>query len=198
MQITEIRIAGFGGQGVIMCAQVIGRAASIVEHGFATMTQNFGPEARGGACSAQLILSPDPILYPYVAKPDLMVLMSQEAFVKFHRDIRPGGTLIVEQELVRVQDVTVADVKVYAIPATRIAENLGKKMVQNIVMTGFFGAISGVLQRESLCRAVEDSVPAAFAELNRTAFDAGYDYGLRHLETGAVELADEYPVPVSE
>lgn len=198
MQLTEIRIAGFGGQGVIMCAQVIGRAASIVENGFATMTQNFGPEARGGACSAQLILSPTPILYPYVVKPDLMVLMSQEAFVKFHRDIKPGGTLIVEQDLVRVQDVAAPDVKVYAIPATRIAENLGKKMVQNIVMTGFFGAISGVLQRESLRQAVEDSVPAAFAELNRTAFDAGYEYGLKHLETGAIELGEECPLSVSE
>jgi 2-oxoglutarate ferredoxin oxidoreductase subunit gamma len=198
MQLTEIRIAGFGGQGVIMCAQVIGRAASIVENGFATMTQNFGPEARGGACSAQLILSPTPILYPYVVKPDLMVLMSQEAFVKFHRDIKPGGTLIVEQELVRVQDVAAPDVKVYAIPATRIAENLGKKMVQNIVMTGFFGAISGVLQRESLRQAVEDSVPAAFAELNRTAFDAGYEYGLKHLETGAIELGQEDALSISE
>jgi 2-oxoglutarate ferredoxin oxidoreductase subunit gamma len=198
MQLTEIRIAGFGGQGVIMCAQVIGRAASIVENGFATMTQNFGPEARGGACSAQLILSPTPILYPYVAKPDFMVLMSQEAFVKFHRDIRPGGTLIVEQELVRVQDVAVPDVKVFAIPATRIAEDIGKKMVLNIVMTGFFGAISGVLKRESLRKAVEDSVPAAFAELNRTAFDAGYDYGLKHLETGSIELGEECPISVSE
>jgi 2-oxoglutarate ferredoxin oxidoreductase subunit gamma len=198
MQLTEIRIAGFGGQGVIMCAQVIGRAASIVENGYATMTQNFGPEARGGACSAQLILSPDPILYPYVVKPDLMVLMSQEAFVKFNRDIKPGGTLIVEQELVRVQDVAAPDVKVYAIPATRIAESLGKKMVLNIVMTGFFGAISGVLQRDSLRQAVQDSVPPAFAELNRTAFDAGYDYGLKHLESGAIELGEEDPITVSE
>jgi 2-oxoglutarate ferredoxin oxidoreductase subunit gamma len=198
MQLTEIRIAGFGGQGVIMCAQVIGRAASIVENGFATMTQNFGPEARGGACSAQLILSPTPILYPYVSKPDLMVLMSQEAFVKFHQDIKPGGTLIVEQELVRVQDVAAPDVKVYAIPATRIAEDLGKKMVLNIVMTGFFGAISGVLQRDSLRKAVEDSVPAAFAELNRTAFDAGYEYGLKHLENGGIELGEEDPMSVCE
>jgi 2-oxoglutarate ferredoxin oxidoreductase subunit gamma len=196
MLLTEIRIAGFGGQGVIMCAQVIGRAASIVENGYATMTQNFGPEARGGACSAQLILSPTPILYPYVTKPDYMVLMSQEAFVKFQGDIKPGGTLIVEQELVRVQEVAVPDVKVFAIPATRIAENLGKRMVLNIVMTGFFGAISGVMQRESLRKAVEDSVPAAFAELNRTAFDAGYDYGLRHLESGALELGEEYPVSI--
>ena len=122
MQLTELRIAGFGGQGVIMCASVIGRAASIVENGFATMTQNFGPEARGGACSAQLVLSPTPVLYPYVANPDLMVLMSQEAYVKFAQDIKPGGTLIVEQDLVRVQGLNVPDVKVFAIPATRIAE----------------------------------------------------------------------------
>jgi len=190
MLLTELRIAGFGGQGVIMCAQVIGRAASIVENGYATMTQNFGPEARGGACSAQLILSPTPILYPYVVKPDAMVLMSQEAFVKFHGDIKPGGTLIVEQELVRVHEVAVGDAKVYAIPATRIAEKLGKKMVLNVVMTGFFGAITGVLKRESLRKAVEDSVPAAFAELNRAAFAAGYEYGLKHLESGPLELGE--------
>ena len=130
-----------------------------------------------------LILSPTPVLYPYVAHPDIMVLMSQEAFAKFHGDIKPGGTLIIEQELVRVHSLSVADVKVFGIPATRIAEELGKKMVHNIVMTGFFGAISGLLERDSLRKAVEDSVPAAFAEMNRKAFDAGYDYGLKHLET---------------
>jgi len=198
MRLTEIRVAGFGGQGVIMCASVIGRAASIVEKGYATMTQNFGPEARGGACSAQLILSPTPVLYPYVVNPDLMVLMSQEAYAKFSRDIKPGGTLIIEQDLVRVQEFPVPDVKVFAIPATRIAEELGKRMVQNVVMTGFFGAVSGLLERESLWKAVEDSVPAASAELNRKAFDAGYEYGLKHLATGAIELGEEDPVSVSE
>jgi 2-oxoglutarate ferredoxin oxidoreductase subunit gamma len=198
MQLTELRIAGFGGQGVIMCASVIGRAASIVENGYATMTQNFGPEARGGACSAQLVVSPTPVLYPYVAKPDIMVLMSQEAFVKFAGDIKPGGTLLIEQDLVRVQDFGVADVKVFGIPATRIAEELGKKMVLNIVMTGFFGAISGLISREALQKAVEDSVPAAFAELNRKAYNAGYDYGLKHLESGGMELGEEDPVTVSE
>jgi 2-oxoglutarate ferredoxin oxidoreductase subunit gamma len=198
MRLTEIRVAGFGGQGVIMCASVIGRAASIVENGYATMTQNFGPEARGGACSAQLVLSPTPVLYPYVVQPDLMVLMSQEAYVKFAKDIKPGGTLIVEQDLVRVQELNVPDVRVFAIPATRIAEEMGKRMVQNVVMTGFFGAISGLLQRESLRKAIEDSVPAAFAELNRKAFDAVYEYGLKHLASGAMELGEEDPVVVSE
>jgi len=191
MQLTDIRISGFGGQGVIMCASVIGMAASIMEDGFATMTQNFGPEARGGACSAQLILSPTPILYPYVVQPDLMVLMSHEAFAKFAKDIKPGGTLIIESELVRVEQVLPSGVKVYGIPATRMAEELGKKMVLNVVMTGFFGAISGLLQRESLRKAVEDSVPAAFAELNRKAFDAGWEYGVKHLAEGPLDVAQE-------
>ncbi len=198
MQLTEIRIAGFGGQGVIMCASVIGRAASIVENGYATMTQNFGPEARGGACSAQLVLSPTPVLYPYVANPDLMVLMSQEAYVKFAQDIKPGGTLIVEQDLVRVQGLNVPDVKVFAIPATRIAEEMGKKMVLNVVMTGFFGAISQLIPRESLKKAVLDSVPPAFADLNGKAYDAGYEYGIKHMQSGALELGEEDPVAVSE
>src|SRR4051812_17089506 len=87
--ITEVRIAGFGGQGVILSAMVIGRAASIVDGGYATMTQNFGPEARGGACSAQLIVSQTPILYPYVTTPDMMVVMSQEAYGKFAPELKP-------------------------------------------------------------------------------------------------------------
>ena len=188
MQLTDIRISGFGGQGVIMCASVIGMAGSIMEDGYATMTQNFGPEARGGACSAQLILSPTPILYPYVVQPDLMVLMSHEAFAKFAKDIKPGGTLIIESELVQVEYALPAGVKVYGIPATRMAEELGKRMVLNVVMTGFFGAVSGLLKRESLRKAVEDSVPAAFAELNRKAFDAGWEYGVKHLAEGPLEV----------
>jgi len=198
MQLTEIRIAGFGGQGVIMCAQVIGRAASIVENGYATMTQNFGPEARGGACSAQLILSPDPILYPYVVNPDVMVLMSKEAFHKFHHEIKPGGLMLVEQDLVPVQEVALPNARVFGIPATRIAEGLGKRMVLNIVMTGFFAAVAGVLERDSLRRAVAESVPAALAELNRSAFDAGYEHGLKHLETGPLELGEKASITVSK
>jgi 2-oxoglutarate ferredoxin oxidoreductase subunit gamma len=83
LQLTELRIAGFGGQGVILSAVVIGKAASIHQGAYATMTQNFGPEARGGACSAQLLLSDQPILYPYVTQPDIMVVMSQEAYTRF-------------------------------------------------------------------------------------------------------------------
>src|SRR4051812_3182017 len=157
MQLTEIRVAGFGGQGVIMAASVIGKAASIYEGGFATMTQNFGPEARGGACSAQVILSDSPILYPYLTNPDMMVVMSQEAYTKFSPELKPNGTLIIEQDLVRISNLP-SGTKVYSCPATRIAEELGKRMVLNVVMVGFFAAVSKVLTQASLRKAVLDSV----------------------------------------
>ena len=105
MRLTEIRVAGFGGQGVILSAVILGKAASIYENGFATMTQNFGPEARGGACSAQLVISDAPVLYPYVTRPDIMVIMSQEAYNRFAPELKPEGLLIVEEDLVRVSDL---------------------------------------------------------------------------------------------
>ncbi len=177
MQLTEIRIAGFGGQGVIMSAQVVGKAASIFEGGFATMTQSFGPEARGGACSAQVILSDTPVLYPYVTRPDILVVMSQEAYTKFSPELKPRGMLVIEQDLVRVGDIP-AGTRVFSCPATRLAEELGKRMVLNIVMVGFFAAVAGLLKPESLRQAVADSVPPAFKDLNLKAFDKGFDYGM--------------------
>ena len=176
MPLTEIRIAGFGGQGVILSAQVLGKAASIFQGDYATMTQNFGPEARGGACSAQLVLSDKPVLYPYVTQPDALVVMSQEAYVKFGHELKPGGTLVIEQDLVRVTNLR-AETRVYSIPATRMAEDLGKRMVSNIVMVGFFTAITEVLDPEAVRKAVADSVPLNFRDLNLKAFNKGYDYG---------------------
>jgi 2-oxoglutarate ferredoxin oxidoreductase subunit gamma len=176
MQLTEIRIAGFGGQGVILSAQVLGKAASIYQGAFATMTQSFGPEARGGACSAQLLLSADPILYPYVTKPDILVVMSQEAYSRFTPELKNDGMLIVEQDLVRVTDLP-SHPRVYSIPATRLAEELGKRMVLNIVMVGFFTAVTRLLDAEAVRQAVASSVPENFRELNLKAFDRGFDYG---------------------
>ncbi len=177
MQLTEIRIAGFGGQGVILSATIIGKAASIYQGGYATMTQSFGPEARGGAASAQVILSDSPILYPYVTRPDVLIAMSQEAYARFCPELKPGGLLLVEGDLVRISDLS-NGVRVYSVPATRLAEELGKRMVLNVVMVGFFGAVTGLLEPEALRKAVIDSVPAAFRDLNVRAFDKGFEYGL--------------------
>ena len=176
MQLTEIRIAGFGGQGVILSAIVLGKAASIYQGAFATMTQNFGPEARGGACSAQLVVSDSPVLYPYVTLPDILVVMSQEAYVRFGSELKDGGIMIVEQDMVRVSDLK-QGIQVYSVPATRIAEELGKRMVLNTVMVGFFTAITHLLDPDAVRKAVADSVPPSFRELNLKAFEKGLEYG---------------------
>jgi 2-oxoglutarate ferredoxin oxidoreductase subunit gamma len=195
MQLTEIRVAGFGGQGVILAAMVIGKAASIHEGGFATMTQSFGPEARGGACSAQVIISDQPVLYPYVTNPDILVVMSQEAYTKFAPEVKHNGTLIIEQDLVRISNLPMGT-KVYSCPATRIAEELGKRMVLNVVMVGFFAAVSKTLSPEALRKAVLDSVPPAFKELNEKAFNAGFKYGIEHPETLPQSANSEVTVEV--
>jgi 2-oxoglutarate ferredoxin oxidoreductase subunit gamma len=195
MQLTEIRVAGFGGQGVILAAMVIGKAASIYEGGYATMTQSFGPEARGGACSAQVITSDEPVLYPYVTNPDILIVMSQEAYSKFVPELKSNGMLIIEQDLVRVGNVT-EGTRIYSCPATRIAEELGKRMVLNVVMVGFFAAVAKVLKPESLRQAVLESVPPAFKELNAKAFDAGYKYGTEHPNAAPKHFAAEHAVEV--
>jgi len=180
MQLTEIRIAGFGGQGVILSALVLGKAASIYQNAYATMTQNFGPEARGGACSAQLIVSGTPVLYPYVPHPDVLVVMSQEAYTKFVPQLKDGGTLIVEEDLVRVADGK-GEIKVYSIPATRFAEELGKRMVLNSVMVGFFTAVTQLLEPDAVRKAIADSVPSHSCDVNLKAFNKGYEYGVNEL-----------------
>lgn len=180
MATTELKIGGLGGQGVILSGMIIGKAAALYDNKSATMTQAFGPEARGSACSAQLIVSDDTILYPYVHKPQILVAMSQDAFTKFSPGMAEGGTLLVEEELVKVTD-TPKDVKVYGIPATRIAEELGRKMVLNIVMVGFFSAVTGIIDADAMRKAVEASVPPGTEKLNLSAFDQGYEYGKKQL-----------------
>jgi 2-oxoglutarate ferredoxin oxidoreductase subunit gamma len=174
--LTEIRIAGFGGQGVILAAAVIGRSAAIFQGAYAAMTQSFGPEARGGSSSAQVIISTEPILYPYVTQPDVLVVTSQEAFTRFAPQLKPGGILIAEQDLVQIDGLP-AGTHVYAVPATRLAEELGRRVVLNMVIVGFFGAVTNVCDRDALRKAVAASVPPLMETLNLQAFDRGFDYG---------------------
>ena len=143
MAATEIRIAGFGGQGVILAGMVMGKAAAIHDGKFATLTQSFGPEARGSACSAQLIVSDEPILYPYITQPDILVVMSQESIARFVPDLKPSGMLLYEQDLIHLDHAT-QGLRHFGIPATRFAEGLGRKLVLNMVMVGFVTALAGL------------------------------------------------------
>ena len=185
---TEIRIAGFGGQGVILAAGVIGRAAAIYQNGHATMIQSFGPEARGGSSSTQVILSAEPILYPYIVRADILVVMSQEAYTRFSPELKSGGILITERDLVQTGGAP-AGIRVYHVPATRLAEELGRKVVMNIVMVGFLAAVTNVCDPDALRKAVADSVSHAMQKLNLQAFDKGFDYGA-HLAGPAPEAEE--------
>lgn len=181
MAATEIRITGLGGQGVILCGYIIGKAASIYNDQHATLTQSFGPEARGSACSAQVIVSDTKVLYPYVAAPRIMVAMSNDGYLKYGDSMTGGGILVYEKDLVKLEKLG-PKMKAFGVPATRFAEELGRRIVLNIVMLGFFGAVTGLVPVEALREAVKTSVPAGTEELNLKAFDKGYEYGAELME----------------
>lgn len=174
----EIKLSGFGGQGIIMMGMILGKAATLYDNKFATLTQSFGPEARGGACSAQLIISQTQILYPYLTAPDILVAMSQEAYEKFEPSLKDGGVLVIEQNLVKPHNHE-GRIREFSVPATRIAEGLGNRMFANMVMLGFLCAITGIVSKEALIKAVQDTVPARVLEKNLTALEQGYQLGGR-------------------
>ena len=174
---TEICFSGFGGQGVILAGYIAGKAAAIFENRHATLTRSFGPESRGGACSASVVIADQRVDYPLLRQMDILITMSQAAYLKFIDDLKPGGILVYEEELVRVEKPR-EDVRSYAIPATRFAEELGRRIVLNIVMLGFFTAVTHAVGVDEMRKAVLDSVPAGTEKLNLSAFDKGYEYGL--------------------
>ena len=171
---TEIRITGYGGQGVVLSAYIIGRASAIGAGRHATMIQSFGPEARGSACSATLVISDTEVLYPYVRRPDVFVAMSSEGYDKYRNELRDDGVLVYEQDL--VHPTLKKGQPAFGIPSTRIAESLGRTLVQNIVTVGFFTAVTRIVTRDEMREAVKASVPAGTEELNLRAFDRGYEY----------------------
>lgn len=178
MSAVELQIGGFGGQGVVLAGMVIGRGLVLCEDYNVSLMQSFGPEARGGACSVQLVVSRDPIFYPYITRPDILVALSQEAYRKFVPQLRDGGTLLVEEDLVRPENIP-SSVRAYAVPATRLAEELGRKMVLNMVTVGFFAAMTKLLQPSSAQRAIAEAVPEGTQALNLAAFEKGYEYGIQ-------------------
>lgn len=171
MSRTEIRITGFGGQGVVLSGYVIGRACAVQAGMHATMIQSFGPEARGSACSATLVVSDSEVLYPYIHRPDIFVVMSGEGYEKYRGELKDDGILVYERDLVRPGPEEKR--RAYGVPSTRIAESLGRPIVQNIVMLGFFSAATRIVALEQMREAVKGSVPAGTEDLNLKAFDAG-------------------------
>ena len=175
---TEVKIAGFGGQGIVLAGTIIGRGAAIYDGKHATLTRSFGPEARGGASSVQLVISEEPVHFPYVTQPDVMAILSQGAYSKFIGELGPQGILITEEDLVQVDQDSKSPEQHYRIPATRFAEEMGRKVVLNIIAVGCIIAVTGMISAESARKAVKDSVPKGTEKLNLEAFDRGYRYGM--------------------
>lgn len=182
----EILITGFGGQGIVLAGTIIGKAAALGDRRESTLVQSYGPESRGGACSAQVIIDDRKIHYPYVRKADILVSMSQSGYEKYIGDLRADGLLIIDQDLVVPGE---HDRDLYAIPSTRIAEEMGRKMIANIVMTGFFGSVSGLISWKALEDIVTQSVPRGTEELNLNALKKGWEFGTATLKSRAKRAA---------
>jgi 2-oxoglutarate ferredoxin oxidoreductase subunit gamma len=186
---TEIRLAGFGGQGIILAGNILGKAASLYEQLQAVFTQSYGPEARGGACSADVIISGGAIYYPRVSLPQILVLMSEEAKATYGRQMSKQAMVLIDEDLVQMDTVPEGGL-LFKIPATRLAEKLGRKIVANIVMLGFITAVTGVVGYEAMKQALFDSIPSGTEELNLKAFEKGYEYGKKQ-KSEAGSLAPE-------
>jgi 2-oxoglutarate ferredoxin oxidoreductase subunit gamma len=178
---TDIRFSGLGGQGIVRCGLITGKALSLYDDKHATMTQSFGPEARGSACSSQLVVSEDRVLYPYLVSPEILVSISQDAYDKYEPDLSEDGILVIDKDLVKCKSPR-GKIKMYAIPATRFAEELGNRIIANLVMLGFFTAVTKIVSPDAMKKALPGLVPGRFLELNIRAFDKGYKYGEEILE----------------
>jgi 2-oxoglutarate ferredoxin oxidoreductase subunit gamma len=182
----EVRFTGFGGQGMAVVGYILGRAAAVHDGKNATMTQSYGPEARGGASSSQVIISDGRVFYPYVIESDVLVGMSQEGYDKHRTTLKGDGKLLIDEDLVAIAPEESAK-HIFKIPATRFAEELGRKIVANIVMLGFFSGLTDFVSEEALRKAISDSVPKPTIGLNLKAFEKGRDFAMSLAGGSAVE-----------
>jgi 2-oxoglutarate ferredoxin oxidoreductase subunit gamma len=171
----EMRIAGFGGQGVVLAGQIVGQAIAIFDKKHAAFTQNYGPESRGGSCTVEIVASDEPVDYPYVVSPGIVIIISQDAYHKYGRGLPPDTTVIIDPDLVKMD--TADTRKALLIPANRMARELGRVVVANIVLLGFLAAVSDFVSAEALRQSILISVPKGTGEFNLKAFELGYNYG---------------------
>lgn len=177
-----IRLAGEGGQGVGLAAAVLAEAALASGHEV-TMLQSYGPEARGGASSADVVISDRQIANPRVIEADLLLMLNQTSWDKFARAPwrTPKTVVVVEEGRVHLEGSTPG---VLALPFERLArEELREKVAANMLAVGAMGALIGCLTSRSLIEAGLARSPAAFRVVNRQAIDRGW-----HLVAGSPEL----------
>lgn len=189
----QIVITGFGGQGIVLAGRIVGKAAAIGDKLESTLVQSYGPESRGGACSTQVTIADGEIYYPYIKDPDILVAMSQAGYEKYQDNLKDGSILIVDQDLVRPQR---EPEDYFAIPSTRFAEEMGLKMMANIIMIGFFTAITEIISLESVRETVAQSVPKGTEKKNLAAFQKGWEFARAILKGREKKAAGQIGVVV--
>jgi 2-oxoglutarate ferredoxin oxidoreductase subunit gamma len=170
---VEVRLAGEGGQGLILAGIILAEAAAIHDGLNAVQSQSYGPESRGGASKAEVVIDDGDIDYPKVSRPDVLLVMTQEAFDRYSSDLKPGGLLVVDSG--GVPDTGCATGSAYCVPITALArEKVGKAITANIVALGLLVGLSGVVSRDALTTAVLDRVPKGTADVNLKALEVGF------------------------
>lgn len=174
----KLTLCGFGGQGIVLSAVILGTTAVTKGGLYAVQTQSYGSEARGGKCQSELIISSSPIHSPIAEKKDMLVAMFQDAYNEYIHTLNEDGVLIIDDGLVKEETVQIR--KTFRVPATQIALDLGNRMCANMVILGFISECCGIVDEQDLMEVVLENVPARFTELNRKAVQAGIAYAKDH------------------
>jgi len=175
----NIRLAGFGGQGIVMGGFVLGYAG-VLDGGNALQTQSYGSESRGGACKSEVVISDGEILDLAPSDTDVLLAMSQPALNKYIADLKESGILVYDADLVEPGKIAG---KAFGFGATDMAhKTFGRDVVANVIMLGFITGLTKAVTRESMRQAIAENVPPKTKELNLDAFDAGYEAGAKQSE----------------
>ncbi len=169
----EVRLSGRGGQGMIVSGIILAEASGIFEGKNVTQTQSYGPEARGGASKAEVVISDGEIYYPKAYNPDILVCMSQPAYEKYKNNLKKNGFLIVDSFYVNPDKENVISLPI----SEKAREIIGKEIFANMVMLGVLSSITGVVKLESLKKAVEHRFYKKFLNENLRALELGFEMG---------------------
>jgi len=169
----EIRLSGSGGQGMVLGAIILAEAAAIYDGKNATQSQSYGPEARGGSSKSDVVISEGFIEYPKATRVDVLLAMTQESADKYCPDLRPGGLLIADEDM--VAEMPEVEGRAVRLPIVRLAtETVGKRVVANIVALGALVKLTGVVSEEAVRKAVLARVPRGTEQLNAKALEVGF------------------------
>jgi 2-oxoglutarate ferredoxin oxidoreductase subunit gamma len=176
----EVRVAGFGGQGIIRAGLILAMAASLFEDKNAVQTQSYGPESRGGSCKSEVVISDEEIDFPKALDPDVLLVMSQAAYTRYVDILKKSGTLILDPGMIPQQKEKLS-CNVYQVPATKMAEDMGKTIFANVIMLGALTAITNIVNADAMKNAILSNIPKGTEKLNLEAFEKGYEYGKKLL-----------------